>query len=117
MQSRQLNNKKKCQRLKRHSKEWVQVSSCVLISEITKTSKGFRGTAKDSRVVSSSKIILSHDIITYLHKPSLMSQFLLVEFNIPVEYSLCYTLVKNRSQYYFSMQIYWNFENSKNIKS
>ena len=46
-------------------------------------------------------------IVTNLHETSLMSDFymwsLIYHF---VEYSLCYTLVKSRSQYYFSVQSY-----------
>ena len=55
--------------------------------------------------------------VTYLHKTSLMSQFLHVQFNIPLcrAQSVLQSGKKQKSVLYLYPKL-WNFENSENIK-
>ena len=58
--------------------------------------------------------------MTHLHKTSLMSRFLHVEFNIPLcRVQSVLQLVKTRSQYYFSIQSYGILKTAKtsNLKA
>ena len=56
--------------------------------------------------------------VTYLHETSLMSQFLHVEFNIPLcrVQSVLHISENQKSILLFYPKL-WNFENSENIKS
>ena len=64
------------------------------------------------------KFIYVSIFVTHLHKTSLMSQFSLVQFNIPLcrEQSVLQIGENQRSVLFFCLKL-WNFENSGNIKS
>ena len=56
--------------------------------------------------------------VTYLHKTSLKSRFLLVEFNLPhcTEQSVLQIGENQKSVLFLYLRL-WNFENTKKIKS